>query len=1682
MTSPTNGEPFISPGTIVLQATATSSGSIISNVTYMDGPSKIATVSAGPSYTYNWKTATAGPHSLAAIAKDKTGATTTSATVAITVTNDVAPVVTLTSPANGFSTLGPATISLAATAYSSDSAVTSVAFYEDGVKKATTKVSPYQFALKGVAVGTHTFYAVATDALGVTGQSATATVNITADVPPTVTITSPANGTTSILGAPIVLNATASSTDEPLATVTYEYGSPPATTVIAKTKAPFNYTWKKAALGNYSITAVATDALGVTGTSIPVSVTVVPDQAPSVSLVSPLPGANYVAPASVELVATASSSDTSITNVVFYSAAGKIATVTKAPYVYDWKPSGSGSFSVYAIVTDSVGTTTQSSTVTFSVTSATTSTVKITAPTSGKVLAAPANVTLTATATVPTGDSVSSVTYYASGAPIGTSTSPTTFPYSWQNIPAGVYYLTAVATDAKGASVTSAPITLTSDAPPVVTVSTPGNQAIFAAPAVINLMANVTDLGKITKVVFMCGSTVIGTATSAPYQVSWTNVGAGPYSVTATAYDSLNITGTSAPLSLTVVNDAGPVVTLETPANALVFGASNVVSLAYSVTDSAAPITKVEIYRNGPLVATLTSPTSGSTWTFTEQSPLPVGSYTYYARAYDSDGTSTDSTVATILVAPAVPYVTDFEPDEGPTYYNLGLLAGQGGWANPQGTANISSVAYSGVQSLQLAAGSPVAVAQQAFAPTAGETIVYCDFYAEPVAETIITSSSLFTAEQAQFGFVQSNGQAVLEVFQGNGSGGGAWAPTTFTVPIGTNNQVQSWVRLTARLDFTRQKWDMYANATLVAYDIPFISNSSTFFSAFQAQGDANTDTFVDLLSIVTTDPLFPDTANDGISDTWKEEYGLSITTNDRYLNLSGDGIPILQDFLTGANPLINTKVVPDPIQSGLVLQLRADAGVVADSNGNVSEWLDQSPNANIATQCQPTLLPVLTPNQAGGFPALAFNSTNGAPLLSLPFNMMGNAGAGEIIAVVKIGSNPNIFNTLWWLGSGYGSSYINSVHYEDFGTSDLSAVTENPTEVAQYFIYDTSISSAGTSVFRYNGDARWTRTNLPVQFNQNPSLGGLVGDIAEVIVYNRVLTDAERTTLGTYLQGKYELPTIVTPATPSDLTATALSSDTVDLFWTAQNSLMHTVTTIQRQSGGGAFVQVAQVSDAASYTDTGLTSGVTYTYQISVQSYVGTSGTSNSATVTTPESLADIPTQGMALWLRSTAGTLGAGGLSTWVDQSGLGNNAVSFDQVSLPNVVASQVNGLPVVRFSGANALTLPPNMLQAAQAGQIIGVVRVNSPSSGSTNILWSFGTGYQTTYYDALLLDDFGSNDTSSFQETEAQISQYYVFDSSIDATGNAIHRYDGTSEWVRPPNPNVQYGFGAYPAIGGYPPGALNGDIAEVIVYSRVLSEGEQNSVYAYLASKYSLPGIVANLNSPVVTSSWLTQYFGSFNVNTSLDYNGNGQTVAQDYASGSNPVDITNGRPFAITFSSAATLYTYDQSGRLNGVSHANGVNLTVTSDNASNITGVSNFGPIVQWRISNNLPADGTGNGSDTAVLANDGVPNLVKYALGLNPTTAVTGAVPVVVLSNSNGNGYLTLTYTRPDPAPTDILYQVQVSSDGIHWSSGTGAIVNVSTTVTSGLASVVVSDATPVGTQTFGRQIRLAIQRLP
>jgi RHS repeat-associated protein len=77
--------------------------------------------------------------------------------------------------------------------------------------------------------------------------------------------------------------------------------------------------------------------------------------------------------------------------------------------------------------------------------------------------------------------------------------------------------------------------------------------ATFTAPATVTITAAAADSdGTVSKVEYYNGATLLGTSTVAPYSFSWTNVGAGTYSVTAKATDNKGASTTSAAVSVTV--------------------------------------------------------------------------------------------------------------------------------------------------------------------------------------------------------------------------------------------------------------------------------------------------------------------------------------------------------------------------------------------------------------------------------------------------------------------------------------------------------------------------------------------------------------------------------------------------------------------------------------------------------------------------------------------------------------------------------------------------------------------------------------------------------------------------------------------------------------------------------------------------------------------------------------------------------------------------------------------------------------------------------------------------------------------------------------------------------------------------------------------------------------------------
>ena len=90
------------------------------------------------------------------------------------------------------------------------------------------------------------------------------------------------------------------------------------------------------------------------------------------------------------------------------------------------------------------------------------------------------------------------------------------------------------------------------------------------------------------------------------------------------------------------------------------------------------------------------------------------------------------------------------------------------------------------------------------------------------------------------------------------------------------------------------------------------------------------------------------------------------------------------------------------------------------------------------------------------------------------------------------------------------------------------------------------------------------------------------------------------------------------TPAAPSDLTATAVSSSRIDLTW-SDNSSDESGFEIERQSGGSGFAQIATVgAETTSHADTGLAASTTYDYRVRATNAHDSSAYSNTASATT--------------------------------------------------------------------------------------------------------------------------------------------------------------------------------------------------------------------------------------------------------------------------------------------------------------------------------------------------------------------------------------------------------------------------------------------------------------------------------
>ncbi len=225
-------------------------------------------------------------------------------------------------------------------------------------------------------------------------------------------------------------------------------------------------------------------------------------------------------------------------------------------------------------------------------------------------------------------------------------------PYTLKFTPSdlGVHNIKAVAVDAllqQGTSnVVSINVTSTGNIPPTVSVTASPSRVNYGTPTTLTAAAADRD-GWVRSVTFMSNGTALGTATSKPFQLTFTPPSVGSYSITAVATDNQGASTTSAPAIVEATNsgrgNTPPSIALATSTTAITVGET--ATLTATASDVDGTVTKVEFYNGFVLAATDT--TSPYTYAFT---PASAGTYTLSAKAYDNSGGSATSSGVTITV------------------------------------------------------------------------------------------------------------------------------------------------------------------------------------------------------------------------------------------------------------------------------------------------------------------------------------------------------------------------------------------------------------------------------------------------------------------------------------------------------------------------------------------------------------------------------------------------------------------------------------------------------------------------------------------------------------------------------------------------------------------------------------------------------------------------------------------------------------------------------------------------------------------------------------------------------------------------------------------------------------------------------------------------------------------------
>ncbi|MEI6796309.1 MAG: Ig-like domain-containing protein, partial [Methanomassiliicoccales archaeon] len=450
----------------------------------------------------------------------------------------------------------------------------------------------------------------------------TLTVSAAAVSPPTISITSPANGAT-VSGT---ISASVTATPAAGQTISSVDLKIDGTSLGTRTASPYTWSINTASYSNaaHTLLATATDN-GARSASQQISVTVNNVIAnPTVSITAPSSGATVTGDVTMSASVTAQAT---VVSVEFKVDSTIIGTDTTAPYsfILNTNTLSKGTHTLTITATDAnakTGTASRSFTVNNDPT-----TVSFMTPSNGGGVSG--TVSVSASATAASGRTIQSVSLSIDGVGQGIDAAA---PYAWSvntlTLSNGAHQLLLTALDSGGATATA----LIS-----VTVNNQGIAVAFTAPSsdqslsgTVSVLASASSGAALSTVVLKLDGLVLGTRTAAPFtwSLDTSAYADGSHALNLTATDSLGRVA-YAQIQVTFSN-SGPQVAITSPAD----GASVSGTVSVSATATSTRVVSYVIFLlDGTVVGNKTA--APYTWTFSTGA-MSDGTHSIIIRAVDN--------------------------------------------------------------------------------------------------------------------------------------------------------------------------------------------------------------------------------------------------------------------------------------------------------------------------------------------------------------------------------------------------------------------------------------------------------------------------------------------------------------------------------------------------------------------------------------------------------------------------------------------------------------------------------------------------------------------------------------------------------------------------------------------------------------------------------------------------------------------------------------------------------------------------------------------------------------------------------------------------------------------------------------------------------------------------------------